>query len=87
MALCLTDGRIDAKWLVLFMLVNGEVIDADDNALTGVDLLRDAVRRTFNLRLLETGFDRGYRTTQILDLLHQRDDGIFELIGHRFNDV
>src|SRR6266496_3916861 len=59
------DRGVDPKRLVRVLLVEGEAVQSDDDALARVDLLGDLVGRPLNLPLLEALLDGGDRTTQV----------------------
>jgi hypothetical protein len=82
----LTRDRVDRNHDRLFVALH-EVVDANQDALAGVDLLLVAIRRVGYLALREAVFDRTEHATHSVDLGEILEATVFHLIGERFDNV
>ena len=85
--LLLLDERVHAQRLVVLMLVDRELVHADDGADAAVDLLGDLVGGSFDLGLLEALLDRSNRAAHVGDALDERECLSLDLVGHRLDDI
>ena len=85
--LLLLDERVHAQRLVVLVLVDRELVHADDRTDPAVDLLGDLVGRSFDLGLLEALLDRSNRAAHLGDARDERECLSLDLVGHRLDDI
>jgi len=76
---------LDLEKLRLRLVLDGELVDADDDQIVGLDRPLVGISGILNFLLLEPAGDSFNRAAKLVDLLDILESRFFDLVGERFD--